>query len=309
MKTLALCKIVILISIFSLNCRSSSPSTILSQSNNNFLNCLNTKEQTRGAIHNIKGHDFQIEFPKNWYVDTSPLNGINGSDTLADLEDFNLITVTESYYRDFNFEKEYENLSNRLKENGSVNPTNSKVKVIQEGETEIAGNYAKWMLVEDEDVQKFLGNHARINYFFQVKNSDAFYIIANESYGDDKFQNLCELKKITNTFKYTNHTKFPEGKELYLTNCGSCHGLKMVDDLTGPALGGVTKKKSKEWLYDFTRNSIKMIEKGDKEAIQIFKEYETVGVKMGNFEYLTDKELKSIYDYIEEVYQKENEKK
>jgi mono/diheme cytochrome c family protein len=51
-------------------------------------------------------------------------------------------------------------------------------------------------------------------------------------------------------------TKIDAGAILFKSNCANCH--KIYDDFTGPALYGITDRKSKQWLYDFTRNPRRM---------------------------------------------------
>ncbi len=46
--------------------------------------------------------------------------------------------------------------------------------------------------------------------------------------------------------------KIAAGERLFKANCSNCH--KLYDDFTGPALYGITERKPKKWLYDFTRN-------------------------------------------------------
>lgn len=55
--------------------------------------------------------------------------------------------------------------------------------------------------------------------------------------------------------------KIKKGEELFKANCASCH--KIDKDFTGPALAGVTDRRPKQWLYDFTRNSASMVS-GDR---------------------------------------------
>lgn len=92
------------------------------------------------------------------------------------------------------------------------------------------------------------------------------------------------------------------GQDLYYANCASCHGFNMIDNLTGPALGGITERRSKKWIYAFTKNSTKMIAAGDKDAVKIFQQYHEM--TMSNFEFLKDDELDAIYFYIETTYKK-----
>ncbi len=86
------------------------------------------------------------------------------------------------------------------------------------------------------------------------------------------------------------------GERLYDVHCKNCHSKDMSAKLTGPALGNIHLKRSKEWLYDFTRNSQKMINEGNPEALCVW--YEWQPVLMNNFT-LSDAELDSIYAYVE----------
>lgn len=46
--------------------------------------------------------------------------------------------------------------------------------------------------------------------------------------------------------------KIVNGEDLFKANCAQCH--KIYEDFTGPALYGITDRKSKQWLYDFIRD-------------------------------------------------------
>ncbi|MEO8770333.1 MAG: cytochrome c [Ferruginibacter sp.] len=48
--------------------------------------------------------------------------------------------------------------------------------------------------------------------------------------------------------------KIEKGEALFKSNCANCH--KIYSDFTGPALYGITDRRSKKWIYDFTRNAI-----------------------------------------------------
>ena len=93
--------------------------------------------------------------------------------------------------------------------------------------------------------------------------------------------------------------QFDKGEQLFLQNCTSCHNKNMVDKSTAPALAGVTKRRTKEWLYDFTRNSSKMIAAKDSIAFGIFWEFG--GAVMPNFEHLDSQMIADIYVYVEFV--------
>ncbi|NDH91378.1 MAG: cytochrome C, partial [Flavobacteriia bacterium] len=55
------------------------------------------------------------------------------------------------------------------------------------------------------------------------------------------------------------------GKKLFKANCASCH--KLDKKLVGPALGGVTERRSEEWLLAWIRNNAELRASGDADAI------------------------------------------
>lgn len=113
-----------------------------------------------------------------------------------------------------------------------------------------------------------------------------------------RFQNIQNIDENNQPVALNINEKIILGEKLFINNCASCHGT-LVSKLTGPALGGVTRKRSKEWLYEFTRNSQKMIASGDADAVALWKEW-TPAV-MNSFPDLTDEELSSIFGYIDNI--------
>ena len=112
-----------------------------------------------------------------------------------------------------------------------------------------------------------------------------------------------------NEMKWTEPINLPEdstgimitqGEILYKSNCANCHMMK--SEFTGPPLHGITYRRSKKWLYDFTRNSAEIIANSlsgasiDHYANCIFDRYKPV--VMSSFPTLTDKDLDNIYAFI-----------
>jgi len=86
-----------------------------------------------------------------------------------------------------------------------------------------------------------------------------------------------------------------EGKKLYeANNCGSCHALDKK--VVGPALRGVTERRSEEWLIKWVRNNEAFRKSGDADANALFKEYG--GAAMNIFENLSPDQVKHILEYI-----------
>jgi len=90
-----------------------------------------------------------------------------------------------------------------------------------------------------------------------------------------------------------------KGKKLFQVNCASCHNRNMVDDLTGPALRDVTERWSgrETLLYDWIRNSQKVISTGDPYAVELYKKWNKN--PMNAFPNLTDENIADLLSYIE----------
>ncbi len=90
-----------------------------------------------------------------------------------------------------------------------------------------------------------------------------------------------------------------KGKALFKINCASCHNKNMTDDMTGPALRGVTKRwddHPKADLYSWIKNSTALIVKGHPQAVAVGKKYEG---DMNKFPNLSDEEIELLLKYIE----------
>ena len=93
---------------------------------------------------------------------------------------------------------------------------------------------------------------------------------------------------------------FSQGNRMFTANCAACHNRNMKDDLTGPALGGITdrwKDYPREDLYTFVRNSQQMIADGHPKALEQWNAYKPV--VMTNFSNLSNQELEQLLDFVE----------
>ncbi len=90
------------------------------------------------------------------------------------------------------------------------------------------------------------------------------------------------------------------GKTVFKNYCASCHAKDMKSKLTGPALGGVEERWAdypRQDLYDWIRNSQKMIQAGHPKAVELWNEWKpTVMTAWPN---LTDEEIESVMLYID----------
>ena len=85
------------------------------------------------------------------------------------------------------------------------------------------------------------------------------------------------------------------GKKLFNTNCASCH--KLDKKVIGPALRGISKKRSNDWLISWIRDNAKLRASGDADAIAIFEEYN--GSVMNAFPQLSDEDINNIIAYTD----------
>lgn len=102
-------------------------------------------------------------------------------------------------------------------------------------------------------------------------------------------------------------TLFAKGQALYKTNCMACHASSHKG-VAGPApnLVGVQmrwKDYPREDLFNFIRNSQKMIQEEHPKAVKVAKQWDGV---MTAYPELSDEDLSSLLYFVEkEAYQKE----
>lgn len=85
------------------------------------------------------------------------------------------------------------------------------------------------------------------------------------------------------------------GKTVFNANCKSCH--KLDQKYTGPALRGVSDRRSIDWAKSFIRNSQALIATGDAQANALYKEYNNLA--MPAHEFLSDDDVMNLLSYIE----------
>jgi mono/diheme cytochrome c family protein len=85
-----------------------------------------------------------------------------------------------------------------------------------------------------------------------------------------------------------------EGKEAFKAKCSACH--KMSKRFVGPALAGITEKRTPEWIMNMILNPEEMVAK-NPEAKKLLAEYLS---PMAN-QNLTEKEARSILEYFRTV--------
>jgi glucose/arabinose dehydrogenase/mono/diheme cytochrome c family protein len=91
----------------------------------------------------------------------------------------------------------------------------------------------------------------------------------------------------------TDSTSVATGAQIFNQTCIACHSIGQEG--IGPALGGVTRKVSADWLKKFIKDPKGMIESGDPRANESFEQYKSV---MPSFGYYKDEELDGILAYL-----------
>ncbi len=85
------------------------------------------------------------------------------------------------------------------------------------------------------------------------------------------------------------------GEALFKANCAQCHAID--EKVVGPALAGITKRRSISWLVPWVHNSAKVVASGDDYAIKLFND--NGKQQMPSFAGLSEKEILAIITYIE----------
>lgn len=86
-----------------------------------------------------------------------------------------------------------------------------------------------------------------------------------------------------------------KGKGIFNANCAACH--KLDKKLIGPALEGITEKRTKEWLHAWIKDNNALRASGDADAIAIFEEYNKM--PMTPFPQLSDQDINDILAYTD----------
>jgi mono/diheme cytochrome c family protein len=85
-----------------------------------------------------------------------------------------------------------------------------------------------------------------------------------------------------------------EGKSIFAARCAACHNINKV--ITGPALAGVDRRRSMDWIINFVHASQVMVKGGDKDAVALFNQFNRI--PMPDHPDLTDDNIRNIVEYI-----------
>ncbi|MFC7772691.1 c-type cytochrome [Flavobacterium sp. GCM10027622] len=90
--------------------------------------------------------------------------------------------------------------------------------------------------------------------------------------------------------------QYKRGETLFKRNCASCHAINMKQVMTAPALAGITKKRSMDWLFRYTTDNFKMKQMNDPIALQLSKQGWAL---MPSFPIFSKRDLQDLYYFIE----------
>jgi len=85
-----------------------------------------------------------------------------------------------------------------------------------------------------------------------------------------------------------------EGKMLFTSKCASCHNVNKI--VVGPALAGVTERRTEDWIVHFVHSSQTVIKGGDQTAIALYEKFNKV--PMPDHLDLSAESIKGILAYI-----------
>ena len=83
------------------------------------------------------------------------------------------------------------------------------------------------------------------------------------------------------------------GDALFKGNCAQCHAVN--EQVVGPALSGIAKRRQMSWIIPWIKNSSKVVASGDAYAVALYNKFGKQ--QMPSFQ-LSDSEIKSIVAYI-----------
>ena len=135
---------------------------------------------------------------------------------------------------------------------------------------------------------KTLWNSKKENY--TVKHYSGGKVVLTEVYVDGKKPGGKGKPNVTKS----KATAVTDGKSLFALKCAACHAPDK--DGLGPALGGVTKRRSNEWLYLMIKNGMQLVEEGDKDAVALYNYWRKR--KHPNMEKLTNQQLQALIAYL-----------
>ncbi len=86
------------------------------------------------------------------------------------------------------------------------------------------------------------------------------------------------------------------GEQLFKSNCSSCHSVGK-GKLVGPDLKDVDTRHNQTWLLKWVKSSQTMVKAGDKDAVQLFNDNNSIPMPDQS---LSEDEIKLVFSYVKE---------
>lgn len=90
------------------------------------------------------------------------------------------------------------------------------------------------------------------------------------------------------------NTPVEDGKAIFTSRCTSCHNVNK--QVTGPALAGLDKRRSIDWIVRFVHSSQNLVKGGDKDAVTLFAQFNQI--VMPDHPDLSEGQIKNVVAYI-----------
>jgi mono/diheme cytochrome c family protein len=133
--------------------------------------------------------------------------------------------------------------------------------------------------------------HKPLGISLPAKSAGGEMMVYKAAAGEDALLRWGDARPLTSA---PSHPSTDAGKTLFENRCASCHGGK--EELAGPALAWITKRRDRQWLYSFTRNNAILLWRGDGYSCYLFNRYKN---PMPLFKDLSDTDLVNLYRYID----------
>lgn len=125
--------------------------------------------------------------------------------------------------------------------------------------------------------------------------------MANQNLNDDDIKAIIEhveseaKKSLSSASSAGLSVDEKNGGRIFTQNCSACHVVE-GKDLVGPALKGVSKRRSMDWILKFVKNPAEAVRGGDATANELLKKHGNVLMPPQN---LTDDEIKAVIAFVE----------
>jgi len=231
-----------------------------------------------------------IKLPLDWKVKrdfTITKYNYIAESPITENGEYNSVYLSYEYIPQNQFENELDNLIKSISEI-------HKMKVEVKSDCELKEYNCKKILASSRSL-------ANLTYIISKSTSEKTYIITATTFYKEKKNQLEKLEAIIKQIRINDSQEISKGHEIYIQQCASCHGLKMDQNLTGPALKGISERRKLKWIKSFINDSQLMYENRDSIAVDIINLYGGQQIRCGSGKKreLKEDEIEAIIKYIE----------